>query len=79
MIRDNTLGMKDKSISVLQTKLNAFPKEIPCYDEREDKAWEKGMFVVHFAGAWAHLKAEDGGQHPDPVGALMRKYVDEVV
>ena len=57
---------------VPQWKINAFPEEIHCYDEAK-KSWERGMFVVHFAGAWAYLKEED------PYGILMRKYKDQVV
>jgi mannan polymerase II complex MNN10 subunit len=57
---------------VPQWKLNAYPPEIACYDE-EKRAWEHGAFVLHFAGAWAHVQGED------PTGELMRKYRDEVV
>jgi mannan polymerase II complex MNN10 subunit len=31
------------------------------------------MFVLHFAGAWAHVKGED------PTGQLMQKYQREIV
>ncbi|KZM25361.1 uncharacterized protein EKO05_0000647 [Ascochyta rabiei] len=55
-----------------QWKLNAFPSEIACFDE-EQKVWEHGMFVLHFAGAWAHVKGED------PTGYLMNKYEGDIM
>ncbi|KAI5801812.1 galactosyl transferase [Pyronema domesticum] len=60
----------DRALWVPQTKINAFPSEVPCYD-KYDKGWSPGDFVVHFAGAWAHLP-----QHlkKDSYGVLMRKY-----
>jgi mannan polymerase II complex MNN10 subunit len=52
---------------VPQYKINGFPPEINCYD-KESGAWKEGDFVIHFAGAWAHLTMDD------PTGFLMRKY-----
>lgn len=57
---------------VPQWKLNAFPQEIACYDDSH-KVWEHGTFVVHFAGAWAHVKGED------PTGQLMKKYQRDIM
>ncbi|KAF1833029.1 hypothetical protein BDW02DRAFT_640353 [Decorospora gaudefroyi] len=57
---------------VPQHKLNAFPEEIPCYQEGE-KVWEHGAFILHFAGAWAHVKSDD------PTGGLMKKYESEIM
>lgn len=62
---------KDKVRVVSQWKMNAFPEEIQCYDE-EKRAWEDKMFVIHFAGAWAHVKGED------PTGYLMKKYEEYI-
>ncbi|KAF2792236.1 glycosyltransferase family 34 protein [Melanomma pulvis-pyrius CBS 109.77] len=62
----------DRTIQVPQWKLNAFPQEIACFDE-SNEVWKPGMFVIHFAGAWAHVKGED------PTGQLMKKYKDEIV
>ncbi|KAF2397760.1 hypothetical protein EJ06DRAFT_481612 [Trichodelitschia bisporula] len=58
---------------VSQATINAFPKEIKCWDQ-EKRPWRKGMFAIHFAGAWAHLEGED-----DATGLLMRQYIDDVV
>ncbi|ORX95314.1 galactosyl transferase GMA12/MNN10 family-domain-containing protein [Clohesyomyces aquaticus] len=60
------------TVQVPQWKINAFPPEIACFDESK-KVWEHGTFVIHFAGAWAHLKDDD------PTGLLMRKYEKEIV
>jgi mannan polymerase II complex MNN10 subunit len=57
---------------VPQWKLNAFPQEIACYDDSR-RVWEHGMFVLHFAGAWAHVKGDD------PTGQLMQKYQREII
>lgn len=64
--------LKQHAMRIPQWKINAFPEEIGCYDTHKKK-WVKGMFVVHFAGAWAHIKSED------PTGHLMRKYEPEIV
>lgn len=55
-----------------QWKINAFPHEIGCPDEHK-RQWEKGMLVIHFAGAWAHVTGED------PTGYLMRRYEREII
>jgi mannan polymerase II complex MNN10 subunit len=65
--------MEDKFVMLPQWKINAFPQEIPCYDQRDKKVWERGIFTLHFAGAWAHVKEED------PTGFLMRKYEQEII
>jgi mannan polymerase II complex MNN10 subunit len=62
----------DNLIFIPQWKINAFPEEIPCWDTTQ-KYWERGMFVVHFAGAWAHV------QEDDPTGLLMKKYEGEII
>jgi len=62
----------DRILKIPQWKLNAFPEEIPCYEEPK-RPWEHGYFLVHFAGAWAHVKGDD------PTGQLMRKYKDKVI
>lgn len=72
MIKDNTFHAREKTAMIKQWKMNAFPSEIRCYDD-DKRGWERGMFLVHFAGAWAHVKEDD------PTGFLMRKYVQEVV
>lgn len=50
-----------------QIRANAFPEEIRCW-EVANKHWEPGYFLVHFAGAWAHVEGDD------PTGQLMEKY-----
>lgn len=55
-----------------QWKFNAYPEEIACFDKSQ-KVWEHGMFVIHFAGAWAHVKGED------PAGYLMKKYEGQIM
>jgi mannan polymerase II complex MNN10 subunit len=63
---------KPRAIWIPQTKINAFPDEISCWDKHK-KGWQPGDFVVHFPGAWAHLKGVK-----DPYGVLMRKYAEWV-
>lgn len=63
---------KKKFVYVRQRLINAFPNEIGCVDVPNDY-WARGDFVIHFAGAWAHLKEED------PTGFLMRKYHPDIV
>lgn len=67
---DPAFGARTKQIA--QYKLNAFPQEIACFDE-ERKVWSHGAFVIHFAGAWAHVKGDD------PTGQLMTKYKNEII
>ncbi|KAA8908638.1 galactosyl transferase GMA12/MNN10 family-domain-containing protein [Sphaerosporella brunnea] len=59
---------KSRAMWIPQTKINAFPSEISCFDKHQ-KGWTPGDFVVHFPGAWAHLQ-----DIKDPYGVLMRKY-----
>ena len=59
---------KKHALWVPQDEINAFSPEIPCYDEG-GSGWRVGRFVVHFAGAWAHLHG-----YKDVTGMLMRKY-----
>ncbi|KAF4240821.1 hypothetical protein CNMCM8980_004933 [Aspergillus fumigatiaffinis] len=54
LIEENQHGEQEQVLYIPQWKMNAFPEEIPCYDQ-DNKMWEPGMFVVHFAGAWAHM------------------------
>jgi mannan polymerase II complex MNN10 subunit len=67
---DPVSGARTKQVP--QYRLNAFPQEIACFDE-EDKVWSPGAFVIHFAGAWAHVSGDD------PTGQLMTKYKDEII
>jgi mannan polymerase II complex MNN10 subunit len=55
-----------------QSELNAFPKDIHCF-ENNDGEWKPGKFILHFAGAWAHVKGED------PTGQLMKKYESDII
>jgi mannan polymerase II complex MNN10 subunit len=55
-----------------QWKLNAFPEEIRCYD-KDQRKWEYGMLLIHFAGAWAHVQGDD------PTGQLMERYEPEII
>jgi mannan polymerase II complex MNN10 subunit len=55
-----------------QSELNAFPKDIHCF-ENNDGEWKPGKFILHFAGAWAHVKGED------PTGQLMKKYERDII
>lgn len=71
LIKDDPVSGQ-RTIQVPQWKLNAFPQEIACFDESK-KGWEHGTFILHFAGAWAHVKGED------PTGQLMRKYEHEII
>lgn len=72
VINNNAHGEADQALWIPQWKMNAFPDEIKCWD-KAGRGWERGMFLVHFAGAWAHLKEED------PTGFLMRKYEKEII
>ncbi|KAJ5454064.1 uncharacterized protein N7458_005020 [Penicillium daleae] len=54
LIEENQHDEQEQVLFIPQWKMNAFPEEIPCYDHY-NKKWEPGMFVVHFAGAWAHM------------------------
>lgn len=77
--QDSTVKlMKEDKVSasrvhvVPQWKLNAFPSEIACFDDSH-RVWEHGMFVLHFAGAWAHVKGDD------PTGYLMKRYENKII
>jgi mannan polymerase II complex MNN10 subunit len=72
VININAHGEANQALWIPQWKINAFPEEIKCWD-KSGKAWERGMFVVHFAGAWAHITEED------PRGFLMRKYERQII
>ncbi|KAF1985928.1 glycosyltransferase family 34 protein [Aulographum hederae CBS 113979] len=61
------IQIEKSALFIPQYKINAFPEEIGCYDGTYE-GWKDGMFVAHFAGAWAHLKVDD------PYGELFRKY-----
>jgi mannan polymerase II complex MNN10 subunit len=65
--------LEDKFIMIPQHAINAFPEEIRCWDQRYKKPFEQGMFFIHFAGAWAHVKEDD------PTGFLMQKYQHQIV
>jgi len=71
MMNKNLNGEKEQTLMIPQRRINAFPAEIPCFDD--EKPWEPGEFLIHFAGAWAHVKEED------PAGFLMRKYEGEII
>jgi mannan polymerase II complex MNN10 subunit len=71
IINNNLDDEQKQTLWIPQWKINAFPKEIRCYDKSQ-RSWERGLFTVHFAGAWAHIKEED------PTGFLMRKYEIEI-
>jgi len=72
VINNNKNGEQDQALWIPQWKINAFPEEIKCWD-KHGRGWERGTFVVHFAGAWAHVKVED------PTGFLMRKYEKQII
>lgn len=68
-----TSFLDGKFIMLPQHLINAFPEEIKCWDQRFNKHFEPGMFLIHFAGAFAHVKGED------PTGFLMKKYQSQVI
>ena len=77
MIEKNVLSVADRSVIVPQVWMNSYPEELACYDPRDEelmRPWEKGDFVMHFAGAAWHHK-----EMADPVGTLMRKYFEMIV
>ncbi|KAF2270453.1 hypothetical protein CC78DRAFT_133154 [Lojkania enalia] len=69
ILKDPTYSAKTHVVP--QWKLNAFPEEIACFDESR-QVWQPGTFIIHFAGAWAHVKGDD------PTGQLMNKYQDYI-
>ncbi|KAI9830413.1 MAG: hypothetical protein M1826_004836 [Phylliscum demangeonii] len=69
LIEKNQHQEAEKAVFIKQWKMNAFPEEIPCYDD-DQRHWEPGMFVVHVAGAWAYMP-----EHKDEAkNILMQKY-----
>lgn len=70
LLSDKTIA--ETTLQVPQWKLNAYPQEIACFDESR-QVWEHGTFIIHFAGAWAHVKGDD------PTGQLMQKYEPEII
>ena len=74
MLRDNALSAVEHSVIAPQHLFDAYPPEIECYDPRDPRSWEPGMFVMHCAGARWRLKGQK-----DPIGSLMRKYYQAVV
>ena len=73
LINENKNGEQEGVLFIPQWKMNAYPEEIPCYD-KSNRKWEPGMFVIHFAGAWAHVQNTS-----DAKGDLFRKYYPWVV
>ncbi|KAF9699437.1 hypothetical protein EKO04_002394 [Ascochyta lentis] len=71
LLKDDKI-MAESVHQVPQWKLNAFPQEIACFDDSR-QVWKHGTFVIHFAGAWAHVKGED------PTGQLMKKYEHDII
>ncbi|KAA8616813.1 Glyco-transf-34 domain containing protein [Pyrenophora tritici-repentis] len=61
-----------RNVVAPQSKLNAYPEEIKCFED-PDGQWKPGYFVIHFAGAWAHVEGED------PTGQLMNQYEDKIL
>ena len=73
LIETNEHQESDHVLMIPQWKMNAFPEEIPCFDRDRGGKWERGMFVIHFAGAWAHVNSSDAK------GDLMKKYHGHIV
>ena len=74
MLHDDAFSVADHSVMAPQHLFDAYPPEIECYDPRDPRPWEPGMFVMHFAGARWRFK-----EQKDPIGSLMRKYFQAVV
>ena len=74
MLHLNEYSVADRSVIAPQWMFDAYPEELECYDPRNPKPWEPGMFLLHFAGAKWRLKDQK-----DPIGTLMRKYSLQVV
>jgi len=76
-MRDVMFKLKkfDKSfVMVPQVTINGFPEEIKCYDTTH-QIWKPESFVLHFAGAWAHVKEVS----EDHTGYLMKKYEHHII
>ncbi|KAI5367840.1 Putative glycosyltransferase 34, nucleotide-diphospho-sugar transferase [Septoria linicola] len=71
MVKEDTNNINRKGTFVKQYEMNAFPPEIKCHEDGRE--WQKGDFVIHMAGAWAHVEGDD------PTGRLLRKYASFVV
>jgi mannan polymerase II complex MNN10 subunit len=69
MLHDNAYSVADKSVVAPQWMFDAYPKDIDCYDPRDPRPWEPGMFLLHFAGARWKFR-----EQKDPIGTLMRRY-----
>src|SRR5690242_17016947 len=67
LLAANVGGVADRAYYIPQWKINAFPQEIACFDKYK-RGWQVGDFVVHFAGAWAHVKGDVA------YGQMMKKY-----
>lgn len=74
MLHDNAFNVAERSVIAPQWMFDAYPEEIECYDPRDPRPWEPGMFLLHFAGARWRLKGQK-----DPIGGLMRKYRSQIV
>lgn len=76
MLAINAEGVRDHTVIVPQRWMNSYAEEVNQYLDPKDegRVWERGDFVIHFAGASWWLKEEE-----DPVGMLMRKYHEMVV
>lgn len=71
MVKDDTNDINKKGTFIKQYEMNAFPPEIKCHEDGRE--WQEGDFVIHMAGAWAHVSGDD------PTGRLLRKYASFVV
>jgi mannan polymerase II complex MNN10 subunit len=73
LLKENQYGEAERVVFAPQWTMNAYPEEMPCYDEFKRK-WEPGMFVVHFAGAWVWIT-----NVTDAKGELFNRYHRRVV
>ncbi|KXT07951.1 hypothetical protein AC579_3910 [Pseudocercospora musae] len=75
MLAVNAEGARDHTVIVPQKWMNSYAEEINRFLDPKDegRVWEKGDFVIHFAGASWWLR-----ENVDPVGELMRKYGEMV-
>ena len=74
VVQANKRNEKERTVFIKQWKMNAFPAEVPCYDD-EQRKWEPGMFVLHVAGAWAHMPDDK----ENAKNILIQKYANDVV
>ena len=75
VVQANKRGEKDRVVFIKQWKMNAFPAEIPCYEDDDGRKWEPGMFVLHVAGAWAHMPEDK----ENAKNILLQKYAKDIV